>query len=329
MIRNWLRILYIKVAPWNSNQWSVFGKTMDDSKKPKIEISGNKYLSPIKDNFSVKIYNLPYSEIALIQMQKKFHIQIFAGYLGDQNYESFEGKKIFDGGIINIVNEKRNYKDNVVTFICANQLVARAQEWRCNISFNSGINMYSAIKYISKLAGLTNINISDYYKNKYLTEASSAKGTAASYLDKISSTDNTFFMNGDPSDGGQVNFYSSIRGGMKKIMIDPNKGMMVGNAPELTSNGLNWISLPVYNYSPGDLCCIDNSYINTSSGMDSFSGTLKTPNTVYLNQEGLYYIFDLAYSLSNINGDFAIAIHAKSKDLFDNVTGYTGAASNG
>ena len=76
MIRNWLRILYIKVAPWNSNQWSVFGKTMDDSKKPKIEISGNKYLSPIKDNFSVKIYNLPYSEIALIQMQKKFHIQI-------------------------------------------------------------------------------------------------------------------------------------------------------------------------------------------------------------------------------------------------------------
>ena len=89
MIRNWLRILYIKVAPWNSNQWSVFGKTVDDSKKPKIEISGNKYLSPIKDNFNVKIYNLPYSEIALIQMQKKFHIQIFAGYLGDQNYENF------------------------------------------------------------------------------------------------------------------------------------------------------------------------------------------------------------------------------------------------
>lgn len=321
--KNWIRLLYVELAQWGSTEWHVYGKTIDDSHKPHITISGNKYLSPVKDNFTVKIYNLPFTEIAKIQLQKLFHIQIFCGYLGGQQYNAFDGKRIFDGGIVNIVNQKTEYKDNIVTLVCASKLVAKAQEWRCNISFNSGINMYSAMKYIGKQAGLTNMNISDSFKHQYFEVANKATGSASSYLDKLSSTNNTQFFSADNSEGADFSAHSSREGGMRQIVIDPAKGMMIGSAPKLTSSGLNWTSLPVFNYLPGDLCQIDNSLIDTSQGQDSLSGTTSTPNTVYLNQQGLYYIFDLGYELDNTDGSFQVNIHAKTKDLFDNVTGYT------
>lgn len=324
MIKNWIRILYIQFAKWGSSEWVRYGKTLDDSKKPRISITGSKYLSPVKDNFTIKIYNLPYSEILKIQIEELFHVQIYAGYLGNQAINQFEAKKIFDGGIVNILNEKKEYKDNIATFVCASELMAKAQQWRCNITFNSGINLYTAVKTMNRMAGMQNANISDSYKAKFMTQYSSASSSPSSYLDKISSTNNTYFMNSDTSsNGSSLNFWDSIRGGMPKIKIDPNLGMMIGSAPEITSNGLSWSSLPVYNYTPGALCEIDNSYINVTSGRTSYEGAIQTPNTVYLDKQGLYYIYQLDYTLDNTTGDFLINITAKAKDLFDNVTGST------
>lgn len=337
MIKSWIRVLYIKLASWDSNEWTIIGKTIDDSKKPRITISGNKYLSPISDNFSVKIYNLPYSEIIKIQMMKKYHIQIFCGYLGNQNYNNFEGKKIFDGGLVSITCTKRDYKDNIVTLICANKAVAKAQEWRCNVSFNSGINMYSAIKYMTRQVGLTNINVNNSFKNVYLTQANQAKGSITSYFDELqSSGGNNYFMTTDGSEGNDISLYSNTRGGMRKIFIDANKGMIINGYPQITSNGLNWTSLPVYNYMCSDLCVLDNSYIDVSSGQDNYNGVVSgTPNSIYLNRQGsddgrygLYYIYDLTYNLDNTDGSFEIGIHAKSKDLIDNVTGTKVSGSN-
>lgn len=332
MIKSWIRLLYIKLASWDSNEWTIIGKTIDDSKKPRITISGSKYLSPLSDNFSVKIYNLPYSEIAKIQVMKKYHIQIYCGYLGSQSYDNFEAKKIFDGGLVSITCSKRDYKDSVVTLICANKTVAKAQEWRCNVSFNSGINMYSAIKYMTRQVGLTNINVSDSFRNVYLTQANIAKGSIGNYFEELqSSGGNNYFMTTDGSEGNDISLFSNSRGGMRKVFIDATKGMIVGGYPQVTSNGLNWSSLPTFNYMCSDLCVLDNSYIDVSNNQDNYSGvTSGTPNSIYLNTQGsengrygLYYIYDLSYDLDNTNGNFLINIHAKSKDLIDNVTGTT------
>lgn len=321
MIRTWIRVLYVRFYNEANTMSLTIGKSVDDSQKPMISVSGNKYLSPVKDNFTVKIYNLTYKQLIDIMEKKLFRIQIFCGYLDNQPFDSFDGKKIFDGGVINIVNDKKDWKDNVATFVCASRFVAKAQEWRCNVSFQSGINLYSAIKYIGKRAGMTNMNIDDSFKYKFLSEASTAESSPASYLEKISESNNSYFMNTDYSNGSEVNIFDSSRKTNRQIIIDPNKGMIIGDAPELTSNGLTWTSLPVTNYLPGDLAKIDNALINVSSGQDSYSGATSAPNAVYFDNQGLYYIFDLSYNLNNTSGDFLVKIHCKSKSLFKSLTG--------
>lgn len=321
----WLRVLYFKLKAWDSNEWSIYGKTMDDNKKPRIEVTGNKYLSAVKDTFTIKIYNLPYSEIIKIQTRKMFQVQIFAGYLQEQNYNDFEGKKIFDGGIINMTCSRQDFKNNIVTFVCASKLVAKAQEFRVSISFNSGINLYSAVKYISQSVGLTNISIDESFKAKFITECKTINGTASSYLESLSNSNNTAFITSDSSEYSYVNMYAINKGTTKKIVVDPLKGMIINGQPTLTSNGLNFTSLPVYNYACGDILQLDNSLIDLSSGQDSFNGSITTPNGTYLNSEGLYYIYSMSYSLSNNSGSFTISINAKNKSLFDSITSYTEA----
>lgn len=320
MIRTWIRILYVTFYNENNTYSVTIGKTTDDSKKPAIQVTGNKYLSLIKDNFTIKIYNLSYKNLIDIMERKLFRVRIYAGYLNNQDPRDFEGKKIFDGGVINIVNDKRDWRDNVASFVCASRLVAKAQEWRCNLTFASGINLYSAINYIGTRAGMVNMNISKDFKYRFRSVVSSAESSPASYLDQISNEDNQYFFNSDSSEDSDITATNVGNQALRIIDIEAGKGMIIGDAPELTSNGLTWDSLPVYNYMPGDLCKIDNSLINLASGTDSFSGSQGTPNATYFSKQGYYYIFDLSYNLSNTNGQFLVKIHAKSKDLFDNVT---------
>lgn len=320
MIKTWIRILYVTFYNEDNTYSVTIGKTTDDSKKPAIVVTGNKYLSLVKDNFSIKIYNLPYKNLIDIMERKLLRVKIFAGYLNNQNPNSFEGKKIFDGGVINIVNDKQEWRDNVATFVCASRLVAKAQEWRCNLTFASGINLYSAINYIGTRAGMVNMNISDDFKYRFRSAVSSAESTPVNYLDQISNEDNQYFFNSDSSEDSDITAVNVGNRALRIIDIDADKGMIIGAAPELTSNGLTWYSLPVYNYMPGDLCHIDNSLLNVSFGTDSFSGSQGTPNAVYMSRQGYYYIFDLSYNLSNTNGQFMVKLHCKSKDLFDNVT---------
>lgn len=320
MIRTWIRLLYVTFYNENSTYSVTIGKTTDDSKKPQITITGNKYLSLVKDNFTIKIYNLTHKQLIDIMERKLFRVQIYAGYLNSQNPLDFEAKKIFDGGVINILNDKRDWKDNVATFVCASRFVAKAQEWRCNLTFASGINLYSAINYIATRAGMTNMNIDNDFKYRFQSVVSSAESTAINYLDEISNEDNQYFFNSDSSEDSEITAANVGNRALRIVNIDASKGMIIGDAPELTSNGLTWNSLPVFNYMPGDLCKIDNSLINLSSGADSVSGSQGTPNAIYASRQGYYYIFDIAYNLSNTNGQFLAKLHCKSKELFDNIT---------
>lgn len=327
--RIWIRLLYIRLAPWESSEWHEYGHTTDDSKKPKIEISGGKYLSCLKDNFTIKIYNLPMPEILKIMIGQWFHVQIYAGYLGLQNRESADGKLLFDGGVISISNQKNEYKDNVLSLVCGSRFMARAMKWRCNVNFSSGVNMYTAIRYIGSKAGLTNISVSDSFKGEFYTQIQSAKSTAGNFYDTLASGNDSFFDNADSTDGAQISFFNALRYENRQVLeVDMNKGMMIGGTPQVTSNGVTWDSLPVYNYKCGDLVHLDNSYIN-AGGNDSYSSvTSSVPNAFYMDTEGLYYIYELTYNLSNTTGNFDIHILAKAKSLFKKVYS-SGVSTNG
>lgn len=318
--RTWIRILYIRLAQWDSSEWHEYGHTTDDSKKPKIEISGGKYLSCLKDNFTIKIYNLPMPEILKIMMGEWFHVQIFAGYLGTQNRDTAQGKLLFDGGVISISNNLVDYKDNVLSMICGSRFMAKAMQWRCNVNFSSGVNMYNAIKYIAHKAGLTNISVSDSFKSEFYTQIANAKSTAGNFFDTLASGNESFFDNVDSTDGAQISFFDALKYENRQVIeIDISKGMMIGGVPSVTSNGVTWTSLPVYNYKCGDLVHLDNAYINTGGNESYSSVTSSVPNAFYLDTEGLYYVYELTYNLDNTTGSFQVNILAKAKSLFKKV----------
>lgn len=330
MFKAWIRVLWVKFYNSTSGQYLNIGKTIDDKEKPRITISGAKYLSAIKDNFTIKIYNLSYKEIIQIMNNELYGVQIYAGYLNDGKGLSNEGKKIFDGGIINIVNSKRDYKDNVCTFVCASKLMANANKYRLNFTLQSSINMYAAINWVCKKSKISNTNISKEFKYKFFKNVSDASSSSGNYLDLLSSGNSSYFINTDSSEGDSVSIFDISRGDRRKYTIDIKKGMIIGDAPEVTSNGVIWSSLPIINYMCGDTCVLDNSIIDVSSGQDSYSGSISnSPNALYLDTQGLYNIFTLQYTLDNYAiGNFEIKITAKAKSLFTNLTN-SGSVTNG
>lgn len=322
MVKLWIRLLYLEFINDDTGQVLTIGKTVDDSNKPKIEIKGSKYISSLKDNFTVKIYNMTYPQIYAIQKRQLFHIKIYAGYLNGQSYFYFEAPMIYDGYVINMLNSKKEYKDNVTTFIVTSKAVAKAQEFRLAISYQSGVNLYSMAKYISEKAGLENSYISESFKSTFEEDLASCDASATTYLDQIANSSGTTYVTTDSisdSDFSLLDLSEESRS-RTTIIIDPSKGMLIGDAPEINSSGLTFDSLPVVSYLVGDLINIDNAYIDVASGQDSYSTTIKTPNTVYLNPQGLYYIWQVDYSLSNTNGDFKVQLTCKNKELFDKVT---------
>lgn len=321
MVKIWTRILYLNFINDETGETITIGKTVDDSKKPRIEITGTKYMSCVKDNFKIQIYNLTYVQMYLISKRQLYHVEIYAGYLNGQNYFNFTAPKIYDGYMLNMVNSKKSYKDNVTTFIVTSKLVAQSQQWRLNISYQNGVNLYSMMKYVGEQAGLTNMNISETFKDTFMADVASCDGSASSYLEKISETSNTTFMTTDSTSDSEISIFdlSDESRSRTTILIDPAKGMLI-DTPEINSSGLTMTSLPVTNYLVGDTIQLDNSLINTSEGQDSYSGSTKVPNSVYINAQGLYYIWQVDYNLSNTNGDFKIQLTCKNKEMFSNLT---------
>lgn len=321
MVKIWTRLLYLNFINDETGETITIGKTIDDSQKPRIEISGTKYMSCVKDNFKIQIYNMTYLQMYLISKRQLYHVEIYAGYLNGQSYFNFNAPKIYDGYMLNMVNSKKSYKDNVTTFIVTSKLVAQSQQWRMNISFQSGVNLYSMMKYIGEKAGMTNMNISESFKDMFNADVASCDTSASSYLEKISETSNTTFMTTDSTSDSEISIFdlSDESRSRTTILIDASKGMLI-DTPEINSSGLTMTSLPVTNYLVGDTIKLDNSLINSGEGQDSYSTSIKVPNSVYINAEGLYYIWQVDYTLSNANGDFKVKLTCKNKEIFNNLT---------
>lgn len=314
--KTWIRELYIRLYNSETGEVLWFGKETDDSKKPRISVKGTKQLSALKDNFIVDIYNLTYKEIITIMTRELYGIQIYAGYRS----MSLEAKKIFDGGIVNITNSKRDYKDNICHLACASKLVAKGNRFRLNFTLQSGMNMYSAIQWVCSKSGLANPEVSEEFKRKFFNNVRQANSTASSFLEQLSSNNSSWLLSSDSSEGSSINIFDVSNKDRRLIEIDPSKGMLIGDAPEISSNGVSWTSLPVFNYMPGDTCILNNGYINT--GVSSYNENLSTPLSLYMDTNGKYIIWTLSYSLDNYGeGTFQIGINAKAKSLYSNVTG--------
>lgn len=313
-MKAWLRKIEIFLT---STLYKKQMKLSTERDELEVEVSGYKYLSSLKDTFVIKVYNLTYKEMVTINSGKFEGIEIKCGY------ETTGSKTFFKGQLLYMSNSFGDRTTNIVYMICCSKLLGLYNS-RLNLSLNSGINMYAALKFICERAGIKNSNVSEEFKTKTINEVTKANGTCASILDVLTSSSAGYYAQSDASYSSTVNLGDLRKRAARVIRITENNLILTNGYPKLTSDGLNLTVLPTFNFMPGDVIEIPNYLLDMS--LTSKQEVISNPNIGLFvdNSEGVYgqyVIVQLSYHLTNRNSSFTIQIDAKSRSLFQNITG--------
>lgn len=314
-MKAWMRDLQVSFSSSLMKKQLVFGTQWKQGKDDlAISIEGTKYLSSLKDSFTIRISNLTYGELIQLIKGQYYDIEIKAGY------RSRGAETIFKGAVIYMSYEKKSPTTNTVIVLAGSKLVAKYGQSRMNLGLKSGINMYAALNFICKRAGVSNANIDQSLKNRTINDVASVQGTAASWIDNFCSSNN-FIASSDSSYSNDVTIINPYKTNNRVIKLDSEKVTLVSGYPKLNSDGLSMTILPTFNFMPADVIVIDNSIIDIS--VNSASGK-EFNKAAFLDEDGKYVITQLEYDLNNRDDSFNVNILAKARSLFSNITGVEG-----
>ena len=185
MIRNWIRLLSVEFS--NGRNTVIYGnKFLQGKNDVSIHVSGSKFMGALKDSCKILIDNLPYSELLNLIDGKYFDVKIKVGYKGSGDVV------MFDGGVLYISNNRTNTKTTQAIILCASKLVAKFSQSRINLTLNSGLNLYSAAKYVLSKAGVKNPNISEGLKSTIIKNVQNVNDTGGGWLNKLLENNNSF-----------------------------------------------------------------------------------------------------------------------------------------
>lgn len=310
-INCWMRDIAVILTSKTLNKQMIFGQNWKQGKEDlDITINGSKYLSGLKDEFTIKIDNLTYNELLELVVGQYYDVEIKCGYRSSGIHT------IFKGGVLYISNDIESRKTQSIIILCASKLVAKYGQQRLSLGLNSGINMYSAINFLMRRAGVKNSNVSEEFKNRIIRESEQVSSTINSFIENFTQANN-MLINSDSSYGNDVTIWSPYRTDARLYDLTSNVTILVGGYPQLTSDGLSMSVLPSFNFMPGDTIKIDNSIINL--GVYSKSEVFSNKG-FYLDEDGKYMIFQLSYSLQNRGSEFSVRILAKSRGLMSKIT---------
>jgi hypothetical protein len=285
-----------------------------------ISISGTKNLAILKDSGTVTVNNLGYDTIALIMAARLYLIKIEIGYKSsDSMITVFKGE-------VSYISHKPHARGDTTTYISyASSYVAAWSQGRINFTCRSGVNLYSMINYMFIQNGVSaKTNISPELKKIVLDKVYNSYDKASNIItDVVGSTGANFQMETDSSLDDNVISVTTI-GEKRVIPIDLNTINIENGNPVLTSQGLTLSVIPSFNFIPGDIIKIDNSFIDISSGTSNASGVTSTFNQSYLDQNGCYMIRQVDYAFQNRGSQFDETITATAVSLFENLTGVSG-----
>ena len=303
MIRAWRRDLEIILTSEKLHKSLSFGTNWKKGENDfTISVRGTKYLSTLKDNFTIDIENLTYSEVVQLIDGEYYDVEIKAGY------KDIGAQTIFKGGVQYISNILGDRKSNTVKIFCANRLVAKFGQSKINLTLNSGINMYGALNTINRRCGMGNVKISDDLKNRIIKDTTTIQTNFANFLDNFTKNNN-LVINGDSSLlNTEYNLWSP-RSQEKIIELRNDTFVLTGGYPTFNSEGAHLMLIPTYNFMPGDIIKLDNSILDL--GISS-SSEISSNAAYYLDNEGKYYITQIDYDLNNRDNNFQLSILAKS-----------------
>lgn len=313
----WLRILEVHLTSRLLKRKFVFGAN-DEVKDNNLNITvtGNKYMSTLKDSCTIKIDNLTYAEVIAIIKGQYYDVEVKCGY------RDIGSRTIFKGGVLYISNALNSDKTNTIIILCTSQLVAKYGQSRLNLTLNSGINMHSAIKFACKKAGITNAEISTQFKKKFLQDTLLVDDSIGNWIDKLTQTNSTYIVNSDMSQttSSILSIYDANKSDRRVIKLTDDFINLAGGYPQLNQQGLELSVMPTFSFVCGDVIEIDNSLISLPvQNKDEV-----TKNYGYfLDEEGQYMIIEQSFNLQNRGSNFSIMLSCKARDLVSKFSGGT------
>lgn len=304
----WIRVLKIRLSSKKTGKMTEIGGT--GSSHLSITCKVNKYLCATKDSAEVRISNLTYGEIATLVTGQFYDVEIQAGY------QNKGVQTIFKGGVLYISNALGDRKTNEVIILCASNLVAKFGQSKLSISLNSGINLYSAIDFIMRRAGIPSANINKSLKKEIALQYSynMNRATAQNYLEYLQDTYEDIEISTDSCADSVITVASSTFDGSQFIKLNNRDINLAGGYPRLTNTGLNVTVVPTFNFMPGQILKVDNSLIDISVSSQS---EMQKSYGNYLDKDGMYKIFEMEYDLANRASQFSLNLICKSKTMVE------------
>lgn len=303
----WMRDLRIKLTSSSLHQSMTFGAEHLEGKQDfDIEVKGSKYMSYLKDQFTVRIKNLTYGEVLQLVNGKFYDIEIFAGY------KTSGAQSIFKGSVIYMSYQQDDPTTNTIIILAGSKLIAKYGQSKMNMSLNSGINMYSAIKFLCKRAGITNANINEDFKYRILQDTVNAQDSIGSALQDFADQ-NGFIGNSEGTDNNVLTLLDPKKNNNRVIKLDESNLVLVSGYPKLDSDGLTFSTLPIFNFMPLDVIQLDPSLIDIS--VDSYQSS-DFNKTMFLDKDNKYIIIQIDYDLTNRSQAYRLNITSKARSLY-------------
>lgn len=307
MLNAWIRQLKVTLTSDLLKKSISFG---DEDNSININVSGTKYISFNKDSFKVEISNLTYYEIVQLIQGKYFTIKIEAGY------KNLGINTIYEGSVLYISNRFDEYSTHTAIILCTSKLIAQYGQNKINISMSSGINMYAALTYICKSAGIKNPNISEQFRKEVLQTAMSSNENVVGLIDMLTSDNSNNLCNSDATGMSIVSLWKSNQSLRGVIKLTNNSILAIQGYPRLTNSGLDLTVLPSFSFVVGDVVSIDNSILDVSAESNN---EVYENYTNFIDDNGEYIIYRIDYNLQNRGNNFQLTLHLKAKSLYMNV----------
>lgn len=307
VFKAWIRDLQVKLTSTSLHKTMVFGSNhLEGRQDLDITVQGSKYMSFVKDQFIIRIKNLTYAELIQLVNGKYYNIEILAGY------KSNGAQSIFKGSVIYMSYQQDDPTTNTIIILAGSKFVAQYGQSRMNMSLNSGINMYSAIKFLCKRAGIRDANVDEDLKYRTLQEVMNAQDSICNSLQDFANQ-NSFIGNTEGTDNNVVTILDPAKANNRVIKLDKSNLVLVGGYPKLNSDGLTLSTLPIFNFMPLDVIQLDASLIDLS--VDSYQPS-DFNKTIFLDKDNKYLILQIDYDLSNRSKSYRLTITAKARSLF-------------
>lgn len=315
----WMRTLKVTLISDVAKKRLVFGDNPYDDQLA-ISISGTKYLSPLKDEFTVHIKNIPQenSELSVVELKDLDfrYITIEAGYQGLSDI-------LFNGYIISLTSKREdNNKTLDVVLVCSGSYMYNNLHGS-TYTVKKGTSYHSLVSFTATMSKIkpSEIKLSNSLKYKYLQHDLSFDGTLSSLLIQLQQEDKTLLCHCDYTSQTKFSLWNATTFVPRLMTLTQDNIILSNGFPSLEDQGIVFNVLPFFNFIPGDeIIFNDKSFINLA--IESLSSYSSTPYPEkFVSPEGHYIIRELRYNLENRGSQFSVTIKCYAKEIYENIKG--------